>query len=281
MSQAHQPEVSSPPPVRPPAIHHQTAPPNQLYNPATQSYILGAGHADFEAHNRQLDMQAQANLQAQHQFFVHRQPPSLPAPPPGIPAPQPMSFSPYTYGYASTGSVQYYGSYPPRSGSVGPGVWYGNETQHSVMGLYGQQQVPQKNGWASVTHSQLQSLNLASAEELDESSSTSLPPSPTPIASKRAVPANPSTVRRATKRRRNSSIDQTYPPLINPSAPAFIPGGYEFKNQDNICVSQSEKETYDRKMERWLDMDDDEFVYVTQLLSQEQTRAMTDAQAAC
>lgn len=292
----HQPEVNSSPPVRQPIIHHHSAPPNQLFNPETQSFILGAGHADFEAHNKQLDVQAQANLQVQQQFLVHRQP-LLSVPP--LP-----SSHPYAYGYTLAGPVQYYGQYPPRSGTYGPGVWYTGEAQHDVnhvMGPYGQQQSAQKDEWyvsflrgnyktsfwsidncrASVAHSQLVSNTQASAEELEESSSKSQPPSPTPIAPKRAVPLNPGTMPRASKRRRNSSIYHPCPPSINPSAPAFVPGRYEYRSEDNVYMGHAEKETYNLKMERWLNMDDDEFLCVQQPLSVTQTRAITDAQAAC
>jgi hypothetical protein len=46
-------------------------------------------------------------------------------------------------------------------------------------------------------------------------------------------------------------------------------------------MGHAEKETYNLKMERWLNMDDDEFLCVQQPLSVTQTRAITDAQAAC
>ncbi|CCX14350.1 Protein of unknown function [Pyronema omphalodes CBS 100304] len=151
-----------------------------------------------------------------------------------------------------------------------------------------------------------------SVSENEDDSWTDDTPSPSPMPSKRTV-ATPMTPEPSDLRNHKPQS----PRSINPDAPAFVPGRFVFSpirehrstetsrllqhaigqnsaltpehpaktgemtKGNEMEVPDHTNDSYEKKMERWLHMDDDEFVCVVKKPTMAELEALEKAQAAC
>lgn len=283
-------------------------PSSQHYNPPTYSYLLGAERADFQALNKQLDLQAQINWgwQTYRQLMAHPNSAHGQHMPAVVRMSQFRQNEHYWFAYPHTSTPSpYTGFYPPEAGIFGSPIWLGACETRGVSGMEHQQQqfhapllLPPQHSpfalaqehasrWPGQRATAYQGGKLIAspapssrysdtADDDDESNSSSCSDSRSPLGPNRANLESPTSAARATRRRRDSVGRAT----INPSAPAFVPGGCDSVSGRWSPSDLVGSECYSSKLERWLNMDEDEFVHVIRPLTAEEYQAIMDAQNA-